>query len=57
MGLQELGGWEVSHKESVEGTANITLNIFINLNFMKKIGFVRSGIKLPDSSRNERAEF
>ena len=29
MGLQELGGWEDSHKESVEGTANITLNIFI----------------------------
>jgi hypothetical protein len=39
MGLQELGGWEDSHKESVEGTANITLNIFINLNFMKKISF------------------
>ena len=44
MGLQELGGWEDSHKESVEGTANITSNsknpdefIFINLNFMKKI--------------------
>lgn len=51
MGLQELGGWEDSHKESVEGTANITLNIFINLNFMKKMVFVRSGIKLPDSSR------
>lgn len=31
MGLQELGGWEDSHKESVEGTADILLisNIYI----------------------------
>ena len=35
MGLQELGGWEDSHKESVEGTANITLNIFINLTIVR----------------------
>ena len=35
MGLQELGGWEDSHKESVEGTANITLNIFINLTILR----------------------
>lgn len=27
MGLQELGGWEDSHKESVEGTANFIVKL------------------------------
>ena len=41
MGLQELGGWEDSHKESVEGTANITSNIFINFSVSFIMFFTR----------------